>query len=121
MRGNALRTFEHFVAERGHENNYAGLWRVIIEPNLGTSFGPQGKPSETSQMSAISEDMSGLEARVFVMFQKASIKGQFLLCVCVPLLSAHFLKGGPEPSTLDDLCLGNVISKYFSKLRFGTS
>ena len=31
------------------------------------------------------------------------------------------LKGGPEPSILDDFCLGNVISKYFSKLRFGTS
>jgi len=31
------------------------------------------------------------------------------------------VKGGPEPSILDDLCLGNVISKYFSKLRFGTS
>ena len=31
------------------------------------------------------------------------------------------IKGGPEPSILDDLCLGNVISKYFSKLRFGTS
>jgi len=30
-------------------------------------------------------------------------------------------KGGLEPSILDDLCLGNVISKYFSKLRFGTS
>ena len=29
--------------------------------------------------------------------------------------------GGPEPSILDDFCLGNVISKYFSKLRFGTS
>ena len=28
---------------------------------------------------------------------------------------------GPEPSILDDLCLGNVIAKYFSKLRFGTS
>jgi len=33
----------------------------------------------------------------------------------------HRLKGGPEPSILDDFCLGNVISKYFSKLRFGTS
>jgi len=31
------------------------------------------------------------------------------------------LKGGPEPSILNDLCLGNVISKYFSKLRFGTN
>jgi len=31
------------------------------------------------------------------------------------------LKGGLEPSILDDFCLGNVISKYFSKLRFGTS
>jgi len=31
------------------------------------------------------------------------------------------LKGGPEPSILDDLCLHNVISKYFSKLRIGTS
>jgi len=30
-------------------------------------------------------------------------------------------KGGPEPSILDDLCIGNVISKYFSKLRFGTN
>ena len=30
-------------------------------------------------------------------------------------------KGGPEPSILDDICLGNVISKYFSKLRFGIS
>jgi len=29
------------------------------------------------------------------------------------------LKGGHEPSILDDLCLGHVISKYFSKLRFG--
>ena len=32
-----------------------------------------------------------------------------------------FVRGGPEPSILDDLCLGNVMSKYFSKLRFGTS
>ena len=31
------------------------------------------------------------------------------------------IKGGLEPSILDDLCLGNVLSKYFSKLRFGTS
>jgi len=31
------------------------------------------------------------------------------------------IKGGPVPSILDDLCLGNVISKYFSKLRVGTS
>jgi len=30
------------------------------------------------------------------------------------------VKGGPEPSILDDFCLGNVISKYLSKLRFGT-
>jgi len=29
--------------------------------------------------------------------------------------------GGPEPSILDDLCLDNVISKYFSEVRFGTS
>jgi len=26
-----------------------------------------------------------------------------------------------NPRILDDLCLGNLISKYFSKLRFGTS
>jgi len=32
-----------------------------------------------------------------------------------------FVRGEPEPSILDDLCLGYVISKYFSKLRFGTS
>ena len=31
------------------------------------------------------------------------------------------MKGGPVPSILDDLCLGNVISKYFSELRVGTS
>jgi len=31
------------------------------------------------------------------------------------------IKGGPEPSILDDFCLGNVTSKCFSKLRFGTS
>jgi len=31
------------------------------------------------------------------------------------------IKDEPEPSILDDLCLGNVISKYFSKLRFNTS
>jgi len=31
------------------------------------------------------------------------------------------IKGGPVPSILDDLCLGNVISKYFIKLRVGTS
>jgi len=30
-------------------------------------------------------------------------------------------KGGPEPSILDDLCLGNVIWKCCSKLRFGAS
>ena len=33
----------------------------------------------------------------------------------------YIFKGGPEPSILDDFCLGNVISKYFSKQRFGTS
>jgi len=32
-----------------------------------------------------------------------------------------FVKGRPEPSILDDLCLGNVMSQYFRKLRFGTS
>jgi len=32
-----------------------------------------------------------------------------------------YFKGGPEPSILDDLCLGNVILKYFSKLSFGTN
>jgi len=30
------------------------------------------------------------------------------------------LKGGPEPSNLEDLCLVNVSVKYFSKLFFGT-
>ena len=30
------------------------------------------------------------------------------------------VKTGPEPSILDDFCLSNVVSKYFSKLRFGT-
>jgi len=33
----------------------------------------------------------------------------------------RMIQGGSEPSILDDLCLGNVVSKYFSKLRFGTS
>ena len=28
------------------------------------------------------------------------------------------IKGGPEPSILNDLCLANVIPKYFSRLRF---
>jgi len=38
------------------------------------------------------------------------------------LIEVNFsFKGGPEPSILDDLCLSNVISKKFSKLRFGTS
>ena len=32
-----------------------------------------------------------------------------------------FVRGGPQPSILDDLCLGNLMSKYFSELRFGTS
>jgi len=31
------------------------------------------------------------------------------------------IKGGPVPSILDDLCLSNVLSKYFCKLRVGTS
>jgi len=31
------------------------------------------------------------------------------------------LKGGPEPSNFEDLCLVNVSVKYFSKLCFGTS
>ena len=30
------------------------------------------------------------------------------------------LKGGPEPSNFEDLCLVNVSVKYFSKLCFGT-
>ena len=30
------------------------------------------------------------------------------------------LKGGPEPSNLEDLCLVNVNVKYFSKLCLGT-
>ena len=38
-------------------------------------------------------------------------------CNCIEWL----IKGGPEPSILDDLCLGNVIAKYFSKLRFCTN
>ena len=31
------------------------------------------------------------------------------------------LKGGPEPSNFEDLCLVNVSVKYFNKLCFGTS
>ena len=31
------------------------------------------------------------------------------------------MTGRPKSSILDDLCLDNVISKYFSKLRFGTT
>ena len=31
------------------------------------------------------------------------------------------IKGRPEPTILDDFCLANAISKYFSKLRFVTS
>jgi len=31
------------------------------------------------------------------------------------------VKGGPEPSNFEDLCLVNVSVKYFSKLCFGTS
>jgi len=31
------------------------------------------------------------------------------------------VKGGPEPSNFEDLCLMNVSVKYFSKLCFGTS
>jgi len=31
------------------------------------------------------------------------------------------LKGGPEPSNFEDLCLVNVSVKYFSKPCFGTS
>ena len=30
------------------------------------------------------------------------------------------LKGGPEPSNFEDLCLVNVSVKYFSKLCFST-
>ena len=30
------------------------------------------------------------------------------------------LKGGPEPSSFEDLCLVNVSVKYLSKLCFGT-
>jgi len=30
------------------------------------------------------------------------------------------IKGGPEPSNFEDLCLVNVSVKYFSKLCFGT-
>ena len=33
---------------------------------------------------------------------------------------AYTLKGGPEPSNFEDLCLVNVSVKYFSKLCFGT-
>ena len=44
------------------------------------------------------------------------------LRICVRLRNNQpHLKSGPVPSILDDLCLGNVISKYFSKLRVGTS
>ena len=32
-----------------------------------------------------------------------------------------FVKGGPEPSNFEDLCLVNVSVKYFSKLCFGTN
>jgi len=35
-------------------------------------------------------------------------------------MSFH-IKGGPEPSNFEDLCLVNVNVKYFSKLCFGTS
>ena len=35
------------------------------------------------------------------------------VCLC-------FIKGGPEPSNFEDLCLVNDIVKYFSKLCFGT-
>ena len=36
-----------------------------------------------------------------------------------PAFSA--VKGGPEPSNFEDLCLVNVSVKYFSKLRFGSN
>ena len=34
--------------------------------------------------------------------------------------TSRSLKGGPEPSKFEDLCLVNVSVKYFSKLCFGT-
>jgi len=37
------------------------------------------------------------------------------LSYCLPIL-----KGGPEPSNFEDLCLVNVSVKYSSKLCFGT-
>jgi len=36
-------------------------------------------------------------------------------------MDEKFIKGGPEPSSIEDLCLVNVSVKYFSKLCFGTS
>jgi len=43
----------------------------------------------------------------------------FFINVHSPHVYHWVFKGVPEPSILDDLCLDNVISKYFSKLRFG--
>jgi len=37
-----------------------------------------------------------------------------------PALICKLLKGGPEPSNFEDLCLVSVSVKYFSKLCFGT-
>ena len=39
----------------------------------------------------------------------------------IKLWSLEYIKGGPEPSNFEDLCLVNVSVKYFSKLCFGTN
>jgi len=86
MRGNALRTFECFLAEHDHENNYAGLRRVMTKlGNVVWTSEETFRDTLTSQMSAISEGKSVLEARVFAMSQNASILEDqviFALCVC---------------------------------------
>ena len=40
--------------------------------------------------------------------------------ILIPPSYYNPLKGGPEPSNFEDLCLVNGSVKYFSKLCFGT-
>jgi len=62
---------------------------------------------------------------VFVPMLNRKIQGlkrnkEMNLKYCTEKSSDRFVKGGPEPSNFEDLCLVNVSVKYFSKLCFGT-
>jgi len=67
----------------------------------------------------VSEDPHSPRRKTAVMTAHQATTPQPRIVPCLPG-SPLVLKGGPEPSSFEDLCLVNVSVKYISKLCFGT-